>query len=144
MRRLLIRPLAASAAIAIMLIGSATAASATHTVTLGESGALVAKGVAVVVPVTVTCAPSSFPGSPWPGANSVNVQLSERSGKGIVQGFGSGNVVCDGTPQTVDVLVRASGAPFKSGTALATASVMVCDFSGCHQALATEEIRISK
>ncbi|MCA1672626.1 MAG: hypothetical protein LC799_10630 [Actinobacteria bacterium] len=119
-----------------MLIGSPTAASATHTVALGGSGTLVAKGAGVVVPVTVTCAPSQF--------NSVDVQLSQRSGNGIVQGYGSANVVCDGTPHTVDVLVSAQGAPFKQGAALARASMFVCDFSGCHQASDSGEIRISR
>ena len=66
MRRLLIGPLAASAAIATMLIGSATVASATHTVEIGDTGALLAKGAGVAVPVTVTCQPDTLPPSRSP------------------------------------------------------------------------------
>lgn len=149
MRRLLIGPLAASAAIA-MLIGSASVASATHTVELGDTATLVAKGAAVLVPVEVTCSagelppPPPFPFPPFPPfPSSVSVQLTQRSGNSIAQGTGGTNVVCDGTTQTVNVQLIAQGAPFKNGTALATASVFACD-PICHTATDTEEIRIRK
>lgn len=149
MRRILVGPLVASAAIATMLIGSATVASASHTVELGDSGTLVSKGAGAIVPVTVTCdasalPPPPFPPFPPPPGSGVQVQLSQRSGNRIASGFGSATVVCDGTPQTVDVLIRAQNAPFKQGSALATATVFACDLSGCHGTSDTGEIRLSK
>ncbi len=146
MRRLLIGPLAASAAIATLLVGSATAASATHTVEVGDTGTLIAKGAAVIVPVTVTCDPSTAPPFPFPGpgGSSVTVSVTQRSGNRIAQGYGGTAVTCDGTPQTVNVRLTANQAPFKPGTALATATMFQCDASGCHQASDTEEIRLTK
>ena len=146
MRRLLIGPLAASAAIATLLVGSATAASATHTVELADTGTLVAKGAGALVPVTVTCEPSTFPPFPFPGpgGSSVSVSLTQRSGNRVAQGFGGTSVTCDGTTQTVNVLLTASQAPFKQGTALATATMFHCDATGCHTASDTEEIRLTK
>jgi len=148
MRRLLIGPLAALAASASILVGSATVASASHTVRLGDTATLTAKGAGVLVPVEVTCAGFGFPPPPFPpfpgGSNSVTVQVNQRSGNRIAQGFGSANVTCDGTPHTVDVLVTAQQAPFKHGTALATASMFVCDFGGCHTATDSHDIQITK
>ncbi len=145
MRRLLIGPLAASAAMAALLVGSATAASATHTVEV-DNGTVLAKGAAVIVPVTVTCLPGTTPFPPFPGSPSVGVSLTQRSGNRIAQGFGSASVVCDGTPQTVNVQLTASQAPFKNGTALATASMTQCDpmTFQCHTESDTEEIQLRK
>ena len=148
MRRLLIGPLAALAASASILIGSATVASATHTVRVGDTATLTAKGAGVLVPVDVTCTGFGFPPPPFPpfpgGSNSVSVQLTQRSGNRIAQGFGSAAVTCDGIPHTVDVLVTASQAPFKHGSALATASMFLCDFSGCHGASDSRDITVTK
>jgi hypothetical protein len=146
MRRILVGPLVTSAAIASIVIGSATVASAQHTVELGDTGTVIAKGAGAVVPVEVTCLPSEippFPFPPFPGSG-VSVQLTQRSGNRIAQGFGSANVVCDGTPQTVYVQVTAQQAPFKNGQALATATMYHCDVSGCHPASDSEEIELRK
>src|SRR5215217_920316 len=70
------------------------------------TGRLVAKGAAVNVPVTYTCGPGE-----------------------IGYGYTDENLVCDGTPHTVIVQVEADtyfgGAAFKSGVALATATLVV-------------------
>ena len=148
MRRLLIGPLAATAAIATLLIGSAGPASATHSVEVGDSGTLVAKGAGVLVPVTVVCQPGSivFPPFPFPpGGSAVNVAMTQRSGNRIAQGSGGAAVVRDGTPQTVTVQVSPSQAPFKQGTALVTASMTACDpLFARHTASDTEEITLTK
>lgn len=151
MRRILIRPIAASAAIASMLIGSATVASASHVVEVGDTATLLSKGAGLVVPVVVTCDPNQLPPFPFPpfppipgSSPSVSVQVTQRSGNRIAQGFGSTTVTCTGAPQTVNVQLAASQAPFKHGTALATATVFLCDSTGCHSASDTEEIRITK
>lgn len=148
MRRFLIGPIVASAAITSMLIGSATVASATHMVELGDTATLLSKGAGLVVQVEVTCDPNQlppFPFPPFPSPNpSVSVQVTQRSGNRIAQGFGSEPVTCTGTPQTVNVQLAAYQSPFKHGTALATATVFMCDSTGCHSASDTEEIRITK
>ncbi|MDQ3897424.1 MAG: hypothetical protein M3326_09325 [Actinomycetota bacterium] len=148
MRRLLIGPLAAAAASAALLVGSTSVASATHTVDVAATGTLVAKGAAVIVPVTVTCDPSTMPPFPFPipgPGSSVSVSVTQRSGNRIVQGYGGAPVTCDGTAQTVDVLVTASGAPFKHGPAVVTVTMFECDvFAGCHPATDTAEITLRK
>jgi hypothetical protein len=72
--------------------------------------ALVAKGAAVDVPVTYTCA-----------ANFMYIQLTltEKVGKKIASGNGSTQVTCNGTTQRILVRVNASagGAAFAKGTA---------------------------
>jgi hypothetical protein len=52
-RRKLIGPIVASAAMASMLIGSATVASATHVVEMGDTATLLTKGAGLLVPVEV-------------------------------------------------------------------------------------------
>ena len=148
MRRLLIGPLTASVAIATIVIGSATVASATHTVEVDDTATLQAKGAAVTVPVEVTCEPTVVPPFPFPfpppPGSTVTVQVNQRSGNRIASGFGSASVVCDNLPHTVEVLVVAQQAPFKNGTALVTAAMFTCDSTGCHSASDTEEIQIRK
>jgi hypothetical protein len=68
--------------------------------------------------------------------------VTQRSGNRNAQGYGSAPLMCTGAPQTVNVQLTAAQAPFKHGTALATATVFVCDSTGCHSASDTEEIRI--
>jgi hypothetical protein len=113
---------------------------------LGDTATLVAKGAGLVVPVEITCLPSPVPPPgfpPFPGS-SVGVSATQRSGNRIAQGFGSATVVCDGTPQVVQVQLTGQQAPFKNGTALATASMFACDTIGCHTASDTEEIQVRK
>ncbi len=137
MRRVMKRAattLATTAAIGMMLVGPASVASAESGVDLGSTATLVAKGAAVLVPVNVTCGDTMFPATSF-----TMVTVKERSSNRIVQGNSSANVTCDGMPQTVEVLVMAQDAPFKPGTALATASVFSCG-PGCGPD--TAEIRI--
>lgn len=140
MRRIMMRaamPVAAAAAMATVLIGPGTAAAAQATMSIG-TGSLVAKGVAVSVPVEVTCDPNPFLPT---ASNSVMVVLKERVNKDLAVGSGSGSVTCDGTPQVVEVLVQAQNVAFKPGTALATASIFLCDFT-CSSTATTAETRI--
>jgi hypothetical protein len=145
MRRKLVGSLAAVAASAALVMGSATVASATHAIEVGDTGTLVARGAAVLVPVEVTCPVSTVPQPPFPFPGSgLSVTVNQRSGNRIAQGFGSANVACTGTEQTVQVQVTAQQAPFKNGTALVTATMTVCEdfFINCHTVSDTEEIRI--
>ncbi|MGH2717181.1 MAG: hypothetical protein ACRDJU_01195 [Actinomycetota bacterium] len=109
-----------------------------------HDGTLITKGAAVSVPVTVTCPPTTVP----PGFNSLSVQVIERSGNGVAQGFGSPDTVtCDNAPHTVDVTITDSGQKaFKNGTAFGSASLEVCTLSGpqpCTTATDSRDITIS-
>ena len=94
------------------------------TVDIGD-GRLISKGVAVDVPVTVVCENGSI--------SALFVSLRQRVSQGrIASGSGTGVsqlVPCTGEPQTFDVRVFPdTGSPaFKTGEALATVSVSVCD-----------------
>jgi hypothetical protein len=121
--------------IAIVLGGALAAAipvlpavgqdSPPHPVVDIGTGRLVAKGAAVDVPVTYTCGPGDLV------FGFLEVQVSQRTQQGrLAQGFGfTRDIVCDGTPHTVIVRVTAEsffgGAAFKSGVALATATLVV-------------------
>jgi hypothetical protein len=89
------------------------------------TGRLVAKGAAVDVPVTYTCGPGDLV------FGYLYVDLSQRTQQGrLAQGFGfTDDIVCDGTPHTVIVRVTPDpffgGVAFKSGVALATATLVV-------------------
>ena len=89
------------------------------------TGRLVARGAAVDVPVTYTCGPGDLV------FGFLEVQVSQRTQQGrLAQGFGfTRDIVCDGTPHTVIVRVTPDaffgGVAFKSGVALATATLVV-------------------
>jgi hypothetical protein len=107
------------------------------------TGRLVAKGVAVDVPVTYTCGPGDLV------YGFLDVQVSQRTQQGrLAQGFGfTDDIVCDGTPQTVIVRVPAEsffgGVAFKSGVALATATLFIrLEGFGPEVESVTEEIRL--
>jgi hypothetical protein len=119
-----------------IILGSALAAaipvlpavgqdSPPHPVVDIGTGRLVAKGAAVDVPVTYTCGPGDLV------FGFLDVQLSQRTQQGrLAQGFGfTDDIVCDGTPHTVIVRVTPDaffgGVAFKSGVALATATLVV-------------------
>ncbi len=123
---------AATAAMAALLVGPAAAGQG---VDLGSTAQLVAKGAAILVPVQATCGDPTFPST-----SVVTVTVNERAANRIVFGNGSASVTCDGTAHTVEVLVKAQEAPFKPGTALATASMFFCGSGTC--APDTAEIRI--
>jgi hypothetical protein len=119
-----------------IILGSALAAaipvlpavgqdSPPHPVVDIDTGRLVAKGAAVDVPVTYTCGPGDLV------FGYLYVNLSQRTQQGrLAQGSGyTDDIVCDGTPHTVIVRVTPDpyfgGAAFKSGVALATATLVV-------------------
>ena len=130
-------PLAGAAAMAAVLAGPAAIANASGAMNLGDTGQLVAKGAAVLVPIEVTCGQASSP----PMSSSVIVAVHQRTGNHITEGSGSARLVCDGTAQTVEALVTAEDTPFKPGTALVTANTFICDFFGCETMSDTAEMR---
>jgi hypothetical protein len=117
--------LGSALAAAIPVLPAVGQASPPHPVVDIGTGRLVARGAAVDVPVTYTCGPGDLE------FGFLEVQLTQRTQQGrLAQGFGfTTNIVCDGTPHTVIVRVTAEsffgGVAFKSGVALATATLVV-------------------
>jgi hypothetical protein len=93
----------------------------TSAISLGSTATLVAKGVAVQVPVEFTCPAGQYA--------SIGVTLAERSGKSVVQGSSGTSLPCTGSPQSTTVTINSSGTPFKSGSAFAQASLFSCFYT---------------
>lgn len=125
-------PLIASAAVATTLVGTATSAMASHTLTVADTAELLAKGAAISLPVEVSC-DGSF--------KSIWVTVAEKAANRLATGTGSQTTSCDGDAQTFEIVVRAKDVAFKSGTALATVTVYTCDPT-CHDVSETKEIRV--
>ncbi len=109
---------------AISVLPAVGQASPPHPVVDIGTGRLVAKGAAVNVPVTYTCGPGDLV------YGYIYVELTQRTQQGrLAQGYGfTEDIVCDGTPHTVIVRVTPDvyfgGSAFKSGTALATVTLV--------------------
>jgi hypothetical protein len=98
---------------------------------------LVARGAAVDVPVEVTCNAS--------GPVDVFVNVSQKSGSGVAQGFGSASVGCTGSGQQIVVRAQAfGGKAFKQGTAVASAEVFGCRPNICGNETDSEAIQIQR
>jgi hypothetical protein len=128
---------------ALSVLPAVGQASPPHPVVDIGTGRLVAKGAAVDVPVTYTCGPGDLV------YGYLYVELSQRTQQGrLAQGFGfTEDIVCDGTPHTVIVRVTPDayfgGVAFKSGVALATATLVIrLEGFGREVESAQEEIRL--
>lgn len=92
--------------------------------TIGPTARLVAQGAAVAVPVQVviTCPVGANP--------EVSVQLVQATGRDVAHAFGtSDDIVCTGTPQTVEVFATSEDFRFVPGEAFVVARLFAC-FSG--------------
>jgi hypothetical protein len=128
---------------AISVLPAVGQASPPHPVVDIGTGRLVAKGAAVDVPVTYTCGPGDLV------YGYLYVELTQRTQQGrLAQGFGfTEDIVCDGTPHTVIVRVTPDayfgGVAFKSGVALATATLVIrLEGFGREVESAQEELRL--
>jgi hypothetical protein len=102
-----------------------------------QSATLVSRGAAVDVTLEVTC------NSPF-GAD-VFVTVTQRSGSGVAQGFGSDTVGCTGSGEQVVIRVQAFGAKaFKQGTAVASAEIFGCNNVTCGSETDSEVIDLNK
>ena len=102
-----------------------------------ESATLVSRGAAVDVTLEVTC------NSPF-GAD-VFVNVTQRSGSGVAQGFGSESVGCTGSGE--QVVIRAhefGGKPFKQGTAVASAEIFGCNNVTCGSETDSEVVEVRR
>jgi hypothetical protein len=98
---------------------------------------LLARGAAIEVPLEVTCNAS--------GTVDLFVSVSQRSGSGVAEGFGSESVPCSGSGEQVTVTVQATGGKvFKKGTAVVTAEVFGCNEAICGSETDSEVIVIQR
>jgi hypothetical protein len=98
---------------------------------------LVSRGAAVDVTLEVTC------NSPF-GAD-VFVNVTQRSGSGVAQGFGSESVGCTGSGEQITVRVHEfGGKPFKQGTAVVSAEIFGCNNVTCGSETDSEVIEIRR
>jgi hypothetical protein len=107
--------------VVVLFATAGSASAATGTIQVG-SGTLVARGVAVDVPVTVslTCDEGFTSGF-------LDLVLSQAQGRNVARGEGFAQVPsCAGETQTVTVRVDAFSAPFRGGSALADAGLLQC------------------
>ena len=102
-----------------------------------QSATLVSRGAAVDVTLEVTCNAS--------GTAFVDVSVTQKSGSGVAQGFGSTQVGCTGSGEQVVVRARASsGKTFKQGTAVVSAEIFGCRSNVCGSETDSEVIDIKK
>jgi hypothetical protein len=79
------------------------------------------------------------------GSVFVDVSVTQKSGSGVAQGFGSTSVGCTGSGEQIVVRVRASGAKtFKQGTAVVSADIFGCNNVTCGSETDSEVIQIQK
>jgi len=97
---------------------------------------LVSRGAAVDVTLEVTCN-ADFA--------DVFVTVTQRSGSGVAQGFGSESVGCTGSGEQIVIRVQAFGAKaFKQGTAVASADLFGCRPNICGSETDSEVIDIRR
>ena len=106
-------------------------------VQVGSPAHLVARGAAVDVPVEVTCNAT--------GTADVFVRVTQKSGSGVAQGFGSTSVGCTGSGQQITIRAQAEGGKtFKQGTAVASAEIFGCGTRVCGNETDSEVIAIQR
>jgi hypothetical protein len=104
------------------------ATAAIVTLNVVDPATLIAKGAGGLVSVQVTCDPSFGSGSQVFGS----VNLTERVGNKVANGSGGfpfgpdpTAITCDGKPQTFQIVTTSMSLRFRSGLALAQASLFV-------------------
>jgi hypothetical protein len=101
-----------------------------------ESATLVSRGAAVDVTLEVTCNS---------GTADVFVTVTQRSGSGTAQGFGSETVGCTGSGEQVVIRVPAfGGRAFKQGTASVSAEIFGCNNRTCGSETDNEVVEIRR
>ena len=106
----------------VSLTNAPASLDSTSTLAMGPTGTLVAKGAQVRVPVTVTCESGDH------SQGGASVSLYQVHGSAVTARYGrtTGEVVCDGAPHTVELLVDAGKVRYRAGVALVMASVLLC------------------
>jgi hypothetical protein len=97
---------------------------------------LIARGAALDVSLDVVCTSKTA---------DLSVQVTERAGADVAQGFGFKSINCEGDLQTVHVSVTAQGGKaFKRGTGFAQAQIFGCVQNFCGQENDSRQIDIRK
>jgi hypothetical protein len=91
-------------------------------VQINSPATLAARGAALKVPLNVLCTSQRA---------EVSVQVSERVGSRIAQGYSDQLITCTGDIQPFTATVFANGNAFKKGQAVATAQIFGCGFGTC-------------
>ena len=104
-----------------LTMGAGPADAATR-VQVSTTSLVLADGAAVAIPIRVTCDVGTNP--------SLNVEISQRSGRQVAKGTGGDfGFVCDGTPRVVQVFVHATQLAFSTGSAFVTANLFSCNLA---------------
>jgi hypothetical protein len=122
---------ALGAASILCAAGGAQAALPAPVISVGSTGTLIAGGAAISIPVIVTCAE---------GSGAVNTQITQRRGSGLVRGEDSSSYTCDGTAQTLTMIVQPGSGVYKTGEALVTANAYLCDYDNCYYAVSDDKV----
>ena len=112
------------------------AASATSAQLL-PNGTINAKGAAVTISVTYTCAS----GQEW---NNIWAEVTEKVGNQVAHAYVYGGLTCDGATHTADLTGSAQDVPFKVGTAFVQGTVSACDDNGCASMAFSGDVRLRK
>jgi hypothetical protein len=106
---------------AVLVVTAGPASAATGSVQVGPKATLVAHGVALDVPVTISLScDEGF------DVGLVDLFVVQARGTSVVFGSGQATFACTG--ETQNLTVRVFGGVFHGGTALATASLLQCRF----------------
>ena len=92
-----------------------------------------AKGAAIDVPLKVVCTGRTA---------TVFVEVTQRVGRRIAQGFASKDITCTGQVQGIPVTMAATGTAFKKGPAFAHAEIFGCAPRICGNETADADIAI--
>ena len=126
----------------LMLVGVVLATPANAQVPpiveVSPEATLVADGAAVDIVVAGTCEAGQ--------TLFVGLTVTQAVKKSFAQGNGSSSIPCTGEPESVTVraIARADLAPFRTGSALVSGNVTVCDPFCRFVSLSGQEVRIRK
>ena len=101
----------------VLVVAAGPAGAATGSVQVGPTARLVANGVAVDVPLTITLTcDEGF------DVGAVDFNVAQSRGTSLITGSGFTTFACTG--ETQDLIVRAGGGVFHGGPALVSASLL--------------------
>ena len=132
----------ASVAVVAVLIGPVSSAVGFFSgglsldVQVQSPATLVSRGAAVDLPLQIVCTSNRA---------EVDVQVTQRAGSEIAQGFAFTDVTCEGDLQQVHIIVPARGGKaFKKGSAVAQAEIFGCLARTCGSESDTATIDLVK
>ena len=125
---------------AVLVLAAGPAGAAAGSIQVGPTARLVALGVALDVPVTVSLTCDE-------GFDSGIVDVTVLQARGTAEVFGEGQsatFACTGETQSLAVRVFASGGVFHGGPALANAVALQCQGVGQNLTCSFTDIRVNR